>query len=218
MRRATIAIWLLLAAAATAACDPAPAATGPTAPVPPVTTPAGGTAPAPAGGTAPASGGEAKTAALPDFTGMGLQAAQDRAQAAGFHLLHSHDALGRSRSQIDDRNWKVCSQAPAAGQQPTGTTVDMAAVKLDEQCPATDQGGSTPQAGSVMPDVKGKSVAAVRDMMPKNTSFSVKDAAQSRMVLVESNWQVCAQGPAAGTALNGQPVTLGVVKFGEACP
>ncbi|MFJ5880250.1 hypothetical protein [Kitasatospora cineracea] len=212
MRRATIAIGLLLAATATTACDPAPASTGPTppAPVPPVTAPAGGTTPAPSA--------EATTAALPDFTGMGLQAAQDRAQAAGFYRLQSHDALGRSRSQLNDRNWKVCAQAPTTGQQPTDTTVDMAAVKLDEQCPAADQGGSTPQAGSTMPDVKGKSVAAVRDMLPKNTSFSVKDTAQSRMILVESNWQVCTQAPAAGTALNGQPVTLGAVKFGESCP
>ncbi|MFI1522294.1 PASTA domain-containing protein [Kitasatospora cineracea] len=127
MRRATIAIWLLPAAAATAACDPTPAATGPTAPVPPATTPAGGTAPAP--------GGEAKTAALPDFTGMGLQAAQDRAQAAGFHLLHSHDARGRSRSQIDDRNWKVCSQAPAAGTALNGQPVTLGVVKFGEACP-----------------------------------------------------------------------------------
>ncbi|MFE1321041.1 hypothetical protein [Kitasatospora phosalacinea] len=212
MRRTAIAVGLLLAAATTA-CDPTPVATNPTAPagaVPPAT--------ASAGGTAPSSGGEAKAAALPDFTGMGLQAAQDEAQAAGFYRLQSHDALGRSRSQLSDRNWKVCSQAPAAGQQPTDTTVDMAAVKLDEQCPATDQGGSTPQVGSAMPDVKGKSAAAVRDMLPKNTSFSVKDVAQSRMVVVESNWQVCSQDPAAGAALNGQPVALGVVKFGETCP
>ncbi|WP_157852126.1 PASTA domain-containing protein [Kitasatospora sp. NRRL B-11411] len=84
-------------------------------------------------GTRP--GREAKTAALPDFTGMGLQAAQDRAQAAGFHLLHSHDALGRSRSQIDDRNRKVCSQAPAAGTALNGQPVTLGVVKFGEACP-----------------------------------------------------------------------------------
>ncbi|MGW4697102.1 hypothetical protein ACWEO1_32510 [Kitasatospora cineracea] len=66
---------------------------------------------------------------------MGLQAAQDRAQAAGFHLLHSHDARGRSRSQIDDRNWQVCSQAPAAGTALNGQPVTLGVVKFGEACP-----------------------------------------------------------------------------------
>jgi hypothetical protein len=38
------------------------------------------------------------------------------------------------------------------------------------------------------------------------------------MVLMESNWQVCTQTPAAGTALRGQPVEFTAVKFGESCP
>ncbi|MFJ4677426.1 PASTA domain-containing protein [Kitasatospora sp. NPDC088783] len=217
--RRTTTVGLLIAAAALTACDPTTSSTisGSTTPAaaPP---PASQTAAPASSEPAPAAGSQAKTAELPDFTGMGLQAAQDKAQADGFYGLTSHDALGRSRAQIDDRNWKVCGQAPAAGQQPTNTVVDMAAVKLDEQCPVADQGAATPQAGASMPDVRGKSVATVRDLLPKNTSFSVKDATQGRMVLVESNWQVCSQAPAAGAALTGQPVTLTVVKFGETCP
>ncbi|MFD5559138.1 hypothetical protein [Kitasatospora griseola] len=212
VRRTTTAA-VLLAAAALAACNPTPTTTAGSSSVPPTA------APPPAAQTgAPTSAAGAKTAELPNFVGMGLQAAQDKAQSAGFYALKSHDALGRSRSQILDRDWKVCGQNPAAGRLPTSTTVDMAAVKLDEQCPAADQGAATPQAGSSMPDVKGKSVAAVRDMLPRNVSLSSKDALQSRMVVVESNWQVCVQDPAAGAALNGQPVMLKVVKFGEACP
>ncbi|MEV7215133.1 hypothetical protein AB0O31_18820 [Kitasatospora cineracea] len=42
--------------------------------------------------------------------------------------------------------------------------------------------------------------------------------AQDRAQLNDRSWKVCAQAPAAGTALNGQPVTLGAVKFGESCP
>lgn len=37
------------------------------------------------------------------------------------------------------------------------------------------------------------------------------------MVLVESNWKVCRQSPAAGTKVDGQPVTLEAVKFQEGC-
>ncbi|WP_099907494.1 PASTA domain-containing protein [Streptomyces sp. TLI_171] len=210
MRRTTLAPGLLLAAAALTACNPNPAAPAPTTPaaVPPSAAPATEQAPAAAN----------RTAELPDFTGQGLQVAQDKAQSAGFYSLHSHDALGRSRAQLDDLNWKVCSQTPAAGQRSINVAIDMAAVKLDEQCPATDQGASTPSAGSSMPDVKGRSAAAVRDLLPRNTSLTIKDAAQSRAVLVESNWQVCSQSPAPGTELTGQPITLKVVKFGETCP
>lgn len=37
------------------------------------------------------------------------------------------------------------------------------------------------------------------------------------MVIIESNWQVCSTDPEAGTELNGQPVTIKAVKFGESC-
>jgi hypothetical protein len=50
-------------------------------------------------------------------------------------------------------------------------------------------------------------------------SITVDDAtADDRMVPMESNWQVCSQDPAAGAALNGQPVTFTAVKFEESCP
>lgn len=201
----------LLLAATVTACAPAPTGTNAPPPPPPATGPS---ASAPAA-TRPAT---AKTTDLPDFVGMGLQAAQDRAQASGFFGLKSHDALGRSRAQLDDRNWKVCTQSPAPGQHPTNTAVDLGAVKPDEQCPATDQGTATAKAGATMPDFRGKAVSTVRDALPGNTSYQIKDASQGRAILIESNWQVCSQDPPTGTALNGQPVSLKVVKFGESCP
>ncbi|MET9883104.1 hypothetical protein ABZZ20_08035 [Streptomyces sp. NPDC006430] len=177
-----------------------PAASGPTATA---TTP----------GT---SGGPIRT--LPDFVGKGLQSAQDEAQAAGFPVLKSHDALGRGRLQAMDRNWKVCTQVPAAGAAVhTDTTVDFGAVKLDETCPAQDAGTPAEAAGS-MPDFIGKSLKTARTTLPSNTSISVKDAAQNRVVIQETNWKVCVQDPAAGTRLTGQPVSFTVVKFPEDCP
>ncbi|MEH0449320.1 MULTISPECIES: hypothetical protein [unclassified Streptomyces] len=175
----------------------------------------------PTAGAAKTAGGKddkAETKTVPGFIGMGLQSAQDSAQSAGFHSLSSHDSLGRDRMQAFDRNWKVCSQNIAAGKVvPVDTELDFGAVKLDETCPAKDR--TTPaEAGGTMPDFAGKSVKAARVALDSGTSISVKDAAEDRFVLVESNWQVCTQKPAAGAKLNGQPVEFTAVKFGESCP
>ncbi|OUD00014.1 hypothetical protein CA983_27250 [Streptomyces swartbergensis] len=161
---------------------------------------------------------KAENASLPDMTGKGLQSAQDQAQQAGFYSLTSHDALGRGRMQAFDRNWKVCSQTPKAGEHSTDTKVDFATVKLEEDCPAKDEGAAPEAAGGTMPDFKGKAVKVARQGLDPSTSITVNDASgQDRMVLMESNWKVCSQEPAAGAKLDGRPVTLTAVKFEESC-
>lgn len=160
----------------------------------------------------------AESASLPDMTGKGLQSAQDQAQEAGFYSLTSHDALGRGRMQAFDRNWKVCSQTPEAGEHSTDTKVDFATVKLEEDCPGKDEGAAPEAADDTMPDFKGKAVKVARQGLDASTSITVNDASgQDRMVLIESNWKVCSQEPAAGAKLGGQPVTLTAVKFEESC-
>ncbi|BDH06637.1 PASTA domain-containing protein [Streptomyces seoulensis] len=161
---------------------------------------------------------KAETKSVPDFVGMGLQSAQDAAQAAGFYGLKSHDSLGRARHQILDRDWKVCSQnVKANSDASTDKVLDFGAVKLEETCPAHDEAAPS-AAGGTMPSFTGKSVAAARDALDSGTSFTVQDASgQDRFILVESNWKVCSQEPAAGAKVNGQPVTLGAVKFEESC-
>ncbi|MEV8033906.1 hypothetical protein [Streptomyces sp. NPDC086182] len=174
-------------------------------------------APTAAGGD-DAKKADKETKALPNFVGMGLQSAQDKAQAADFYGLTSHDSLGRDRMQILDRDWKVCSQTPAAGKAvPTDTKLDFGAVKVDETCPAKDA-GTQAAAGATMPDFTGKAVKVVRGALDSGTSITVNDASgDGRFVLMESNWKVCTQRPKAGAALNGQPVTLDAVKFEETC-
>lgn len=78
---------------------------------------------------------EDKKATVPNFVGMGLQSAQDKAQEVGFYGLTSHDALGRDRMQAFDRNWKVCTQTPSAGASLSGQPVEFTAVKFEETCP-----------------------------------------------------------------------------------
>jgi hypothetical protein len=157
-------------------------------------------------------------ATLPHMVGKGLQSAQDQAQAAGFYNLTSHDALGRGRTQILDRQWKVCFQTPEPGDQPTNTKVDFGAVKLEEDCPAKDE-GEPQEAGGTMPDFQGKSVRVARQTLDSSTSIIVNDASgDDRFIVVESNWKVCTQDPKAGAKLYGQPVTFEAVKFEESCP
>lgn len=171
------------------------------------------------GAAKPPSVGTVK--ALPNLVGQGLQSAQDAAQAAGFYNLASSDALGRDRMQVDDRNWKVCFQSPGAGQVDSAAKVTFAAVKLDETCPASPQSPAVASAapGGTVPNVVGKSANVAVAAFPANASIRTKDVSGSgRAVLMASNWQVCTQDPAAGTTYSGQPVMLGVVKFGESCP
>ena len=160
---------------------------------------------------------------MANFIGKGLQTAQDDAQGQGFYNLTSHDATGRARHQILDRDWKVCFQAPAAGAPISADTqIDFGVVKLEESCPATDQGNQAPPAaseGQAMPNLIGKSLNVAGAALPSSTSITPKDiSGQDRMILVQSNWQVCTQQPKPGAQFNGQPVTFGVVKFDESCP
>ncbi|MDX2851493.1 PASTA domain-containing protein [Streptomyces sp. PA03-3a] len=201
--RAAAALALAALATAATACDPAGAGTT-------------GDGRAPAG--TPATAGPAGPADLPSFAGMGLQAAQDKAQSLGFYRLDSHDALGRGRDQIWDRDWKVCFQRPAPGSRTTTATVDFGAVKRDESCPGQDASAPA-SAGATMPDLTGTSLKVARTTLTPATGITAQDASgQDRFILVESNWKVCSQSPAAGGGLTGQPVVFKAVKFGEACP
>jgi hypothetical protein len=203
-------VLLCAASAGVVACQPTDTAK-----------PSGSAPPAAGANTTPTKddkpAGEKKT--VPNFVGMGLQSAQDTAQKQGFYILTSHDSLGRARMQILDRDWKVCSQNVKAGTvTDTTTKLDFGAIKLAENCPARDQ--SEPSAaGGKMPDFHGRSVKAARQALDSGTSITVKDVSgEGRFILIESNWQVCTQQPAAGAKLNGQPVTLNAVKYGESCP
>lgn len=156
-------------------------------------------------------------AQLPRLTGQGLRSAQDAASQAGFKKLKTHDALGRDRAQAFTRNWQVCFQEPAPGAHATNTEVDLGVVKLREECPTDDN--RPEKADGTMPDFTGKSLRAARGALDSSASITTKDATgRDRLIVLESNWQVCGQKPAAGGKLDGQPVSLTAVKFSETCP
>lgn len=189
----------------------------PTGTVAPQKSPSAGSAgsagePAPGLATEPAR-------ALPNLVGKGLQVAQDRAQAAGFRRMTSHDASGRERVQIFDRDWRVCFQSPAAGRHAADTKLDFGTVKLAERCPAKDK-GDTParRAKQRMPDLEGKSAAAAFALLGLDASITWRDGTGAeRSVLLPTNWKVCAQKPRPGAKYDGVPVILTVVKIREHC-
>lgn len=170
----------------------------------------------------PAHPATTAVATVPDLIGKGLRTAEDDAQAAGFPSVITHDATGRGRHQFLARNWRVCFQTPGAGTRAgTGTGIGLGVVKLAETCPAIDQGTQTPapiSEGQPMPSLIGKSLNVAIAALPSSTSITTRDlSGRHRLIIIQSNWRVCSQNPGAGARFNGQPVTFGVVKFGEAC-
>jgi hypothetical protein len=81
---------------------------------------------------------------------------------------------------------------------------------------------STKSSGSKMPNVVGKILQAAQDQLQALGSYNLtqKDAtAQNRIQVLDRNWKVCKQTPAAGSALNSKTaVTLWSVKLSESCP
>lgn len=79
---------------------------------------------------APAS---SATKRLPNVVGMNHQTAQNRLQAAGFHNLRERDCSGRKRLLLLDRNWKVKSMSPNAGQRvSTKRAITLCSVKYSD--------------------------------------------------------------------------------------
>lgn len=89
-----------------------------------------------AGSTEAAAPVAEETFVVPQVVGMVLQDAQDLLQGLGSSVMDQEDASGQGRMQIDDSNWTVCSQDPAAGvEAPLTATILLSSVKLDEICP-----------------------------------------------------------------------------------
>ena len=77
-----------------------------------------------------------ETFVMPKLVGKNLQLAQDTLQSVGSYVLDQEDASGLGRLQVNDSNWKVCSQKPKAGASiPIETVVLLSSVKLSEDCP-----------------------------------------------------------------------------------
>lgn len=89
-----------------------------------------------------------------------------------------------------------------------------------------DAAPAGPVVDFVMPDLKGTNLqVAQNDVQDLGVFFSVShDLRGQRAQLLDSNWQVCTQTPAAGTRVRGRAdewegkIDFGVVRVGETCP
>ncbi|MFB9906613.1 PASTA domain-containing protein [Allokutzneria oryzae] len=82
---------------------------------------------------APTTPVAAGSVTVPNVVGMEHQAAQDTMQAVGLRNLAEEDATGRKRLLVNDRNWVVVSQEPAAGATvPKSTKILLRSKKKDD--------------------------------------------------------------------------------------
>ncbi len=158
-----------------------------------------------------AAPGATRTAAAPaatthavrtvDYTGEPLDTAEEQARSAGFTTI-DHDAADKARTVIIRGGWNVCFQQA----DPTAKTIDFAAVKTDEPCPAKD-GGPLPWPD--MPKVVGHTYnAAVKilehahiDLTRVTLDDVYLDVAPPTATEAAKNgdeWRVCFQDPGSG--------------------
>ncbi|TDC48815.1 PASTA domain-containing protein, partial [Micromonospora sp. KC207] len=171
----------------------------------------------PTGSTGPADGSaahEATPVVLPDVTGARLSDAEARLRAAGFLSVHAVDASGAGRSILEERNWLVTRQQPAAG----ATAAPGEAVTLTVARPTDRQPGPKVTSG-VVPAVVCHELQEAQDALREAGFYLLlpKDGlGQGRIPLVDRNWVVVGQSAAPGTRPEAtEKIELTVVKFGE---
>jgi hypothetical protein len=163
------------------------------------------------------SGSADAKAKLPDVRQKGLQWAVAQVKDAGFDNIETHDALGRDRHWVNDKDWKVCFEVPGPGPTDAKTQIQLGVVKTDETCPKTDQGRYEP-ATTTMPNLVTKTAYMTTQILGKNASISFLQESNGNEVKHNlGDWQVCSQSPTPGQRFDGVPVTTVVVKYGASC-
>lgn len=161
----------------------------------------------------PASG---DIATAPDVMGDRLADAQDAFGAAGFTNVEAVDVSGEGRVVVDPQNWVVRGQTPAGGVAASlASTVTLKVTKPSDAAGT----GRRQVARGVVPKVVCMNLQAAQDRLQEAgfTNLRSKDgSAQGRMQIVDRNWVVTAQSPAAGhRSPASTPVVLTSVKHGE---
>lgn len=89
----------------------------------------------PENGANPLGGNSPEDQLMPSLVCMNLQEAQDEIQDHGVFLSRSEDATGQDRMQINDSNWLVVAQDPAAGTAIGEGDAVLYVVKYDDDYP-----------------------------------------------------------------------------------
>ncbi|MEV8554793.1 hypothetical protein AB0L04_33920 [Streptomyces glaucescens] len=160
--------------------------------------------------------------AAPDYRGLRLDEAREKAEAAGFGV-DEHDASDEDKSIMMRLNWTVCFQK--TGRTHAGTeTIDFGAVKTGAPCPAVD-GGAIPWP--TMPDLVWKTWKTaqkeVLDLGVVPDHHLRADTAYGNDRLPDEgeydDWRVCATDPAQGADVTLDTwVTLELTDPDNGCP
>jgi hypothetical protein len=154
---------------------------------------------------------------LPNVQGKGLAWAKNEVDKSGFNSLQTYDSLGRDRRWRDDKDWMVCFESPAPGARAKDVDVKLGVVKIEERCPAADQGVYTPATGE-MPDLTNRTAFMASKILGPDASVRFLDREDGDEVTNNlGDWRICSQSPAAGDRFDGLPVTTLVVKYEEKC-
>jgi hypothetical protein len=146
---------------------------------------------------------------VPSVVGHRLGAAITELVAEGYVNVVAVDAAG-DKVPVNPENWIVRSQEPAAGTgSPVTTRVRLIVVKPSE--PVGPGNGGVPEVVCTdLPTARGALAAAGYEVR------TVDGTGRGRLLLVESNWLVVGQSPAAGSRPGrGTTVTVTIVKYGE---
>jgi hypothetical protein len=121
----------------------------------------------------------------------------------------------------------LASQAPAEQAVPVAEAPP-AVEPAPAPAPAAEPAETAPPAvvDFVMPDLRGTNLQVAQDQVQElGIFYSVShDLLGMRNQMVDSNWQVCDQTPAAGTSISGPAadfegtIDFGTVKLTERCP
>jgi hypothetical protein len=189
-----------------------------------------------------ASSGESASddlATMPDVVGERLDVAQSDLSAAGVDEDDVEVVGGGTFGVVDESNWTVCEQSPAAG-----SAANDVRVVVDRSCdeegaetetttsptttspsttaaPTTTSPPSPAPALMTLPDAVGMDLQAAQDTMQSAGFFVLTShdaTGQGRFQVSDRNWTVCVQSPPGGSQVSADTlIDFGAVKDDESC-
>ncbi|MCZ9352976.1 hypothetical protein NGM36_24935 [Streptomyces mutabilis] len=109
------------------------------------------------------------------------------------------------------------SNSPAKQEE---TPAEAAETDTDTTESDTDTGAADTAETGTLPDLVGQDLQAAQDAAQAAGFYALDDqdaSGQGRLQVMDRNWTVCSQEPAAGTHPTDTPVTLFAVKDTESC-
>ena len=172
----------------------------------------------------------------PKVVGERLDVAKSDLKAAGVADDSIEVVGGGTFGVVDESNWVVCEQRPAPGQPMTKeprVVVDRtcpsgvpAAAPIAAAAPSTTtappvEAAASATSGGDMPNVYCMNLQDAQDEIQRHGVFFSRSHDASgldRSQIIDSNWVVVGQSPAAGAHIDEGDAVLEVVKYGEPNP